>query len=779
MEDKNFANGIDLAEHQNTATAEESQVPDEESEEMTNGDTVSQATAHDLSKIKKHATRTWKIALLMVVMGATASGIFLYFGISVAQNEQRESFERRASDFSKEIDGAWDDYEAAARSTHLECRNWRTDNLTHQDFEALYYYLLEGGLNFYSINWVPNITHAERPLVEEKEGAYWKNNVEGAENYAGFTGQEPDPDHPGELIYANRSEQDFYFPLYFVEPKSAAASIIHYDLFSAPWESPAISQALATYQPALTGRFVLAQHTPEDGYSTLLYHPGVKLPSHLEQDRHDLALIIMTLNPFLQHAARVQQEPMAVYLYDKTLAEMDEEVPFEFLGGVQVKYGNEDRSRRQVTNLMETEYATLQGSSDLYYERDIHAGGRTWAIVVIPVEGDTSYQPDVIFPILCGAMIFAASLLLAWIWVMHNRSRTQQVMEIVDKAAVESKIVSNLYPSAVREDMIRQQKESREAANKEKATAKAFNDEFLLQDGKHFTMLDHSDHGDKTIEGIYKTKPIAHHYEASTIMFADLAGFTSWSSSRSPEDVFTLLETLYGAFDEIARRRRVFKVETIGDCYVAVAGVPKPREDHAVVMCRFANDCLHKMQKLTKVLAEGSLGSDTSSLSFRVGLHSGPVTAGVLRGDKGRFQLFGDTMNTASRMESTGVKNKIQVSQEAADILVAKGYQKWLTPREDPVHAKGKGTLQTYFVTIASDSTASAQSSNGLSGNGTFELPLAPAIASEDTNTNSIAQREQGEVASEISRECSTYQGEQRGADVFEDENSVIDIVYV
>lgn len=76
---------------------------------------------------------------------------------------------------------------------------------------------------------------------------------------------------------------------------------------------------------------------------------------------------------------------------------------------------------------------------------------------------------------------------------------------------------------------------------------------------------------------------------------------------------------------------------------------------------------------------------------MRVGIHSGPVTAGVLRGDKGRFQLFGDTVNTASRMESNGVKGRIHCSQTTADLLP----QRWLTAREDKVFAKGKGEMQT------------------------------------------------------------------------------------
>jgi class 3 adenylate cyclase len=103
------------------------------------------------------------------------------------------------------------------------------------------------------------------------------------------------------------------------------------------------------------------------------------------------------------------------------------------------------------------------------------------------------------------------------------------------------------------------------------------------------------------------------------------------------------LETLYRAFDDIARKRRVFKVETIGDCYVAVTGVPEPQKEHAVIMCRFARDILSRSRYLLKRL-ETTLGPDTGDLDLRIGIHSGPVTAGVLRGERSRFQLFGDSM---------------------------------------------------------------------------------------------------------------------------------------
>jgi len=213
------------------------------------------------------------------------------------------------------------------------------------------------------------------------------------------------------------------------------------------------------------------------------------------------------------------------------------------------------------------------------------------------------------------------------------------------------------------------------------------------------------------------TKPIADLFPNATVLFADLVGFTAWSSVREPSQVFQLLETIYHAFDMVAKRRRVFKVETIGDCYVAVTGLPDPRKDHAVVMTRFARECMHKMTILVKKL-EVHLGPDTGELSMRLGLHSGPVTAGVLRGEKSRFQLFGDTVNTAARMESNGERGKMHVSQDTADLLIAAGKSKWVTPREGTIQAKGKGEMKTFWVHMmgsdahSSDITTSSASEN-------------------------------------------------------------------
>lgn len=132
-------------------------------------------------------------------------------------------------------------------------------------------------------------------------------------------------------------------------------------------------------------------------------------------------------------------------------------------------------------------------------------------------------------------------------------------------------------------------------------------------------------------------------------------------------------------------------------------------------MARFASDIRETSNSLTREL-ELKLGPGTGELRMRIGLHSGSVTAGVLRGEKSRFQLFGDTVNTAARMESSGIPNYIHASQKTADLLLAAGKGEWLTARETAVEIKGKGKMQTYLVEPSAGNTAASHYSSDNTG---------------------------------------------------------------
>lgn len=127
-----------------------------------------------------------------------------------------------------------------------------------------------------------------------------------------------------------------------------------------------------------------------------------------------------------------------------------------------------------------------------------------------------------------------------------------------------------------------------------------------------------------------------------------------------------------------------------------------------------------EIREVTHQLSD-RLGDDTRSLTIRVGLNSGTTTAGVLRGDKGRFQLFGDTVNTASRLESSGQSGRIHVSEDTAICLKRAGKANWLFPREDKVTAKGKGELVTYWLLCNSNDFDNRTRSNVSGSNESHE----------------------------------------------------------
>jgi class 3 adenylate cyclase len=177
---------------------------------------------------------------------------------------------------------------------------------------------------------------------------------------------------------------------------------------------------------------------------------------------------------------------------------------------------------------------------------------------------------------------------------------------------------------------------------------------------------------------------IADHFDAITVVFADIVGFTSLAAMMSPQEVVARLDSAFSRIDDIVNRHGLEKIKTIGDQYMAVAGAPVPRPDHAEAAARVA----------LEICAIASGPDGLGGLTFRVGVASGPAVAGVIGKSRFSYDLWGDTVNLASRMESHGVPGKIQIDEHTRDLL----HGQFLLEDRGMIDVKGKGTVHTYFL---------------------------------------------------------------------------------
>jgi adenylate cyclase len=179
---------------------------------------------------------------------------------------------------------------------------------------------------------------------------------------------------------------------------------------------------------------------------------------------------------------------------------------------------------------------------------------------------------------------------------------------------------------------------------------------------------------------------IAENFSSVTVLFADLAGFTEFAEKVDPRNIVGLLDDIFSTFDRLANDLHVEKIKTIGDAYMAVAGVPVRRDDHALVMATMA---LGMLEGFRDVMRDRGL-----AMELRIGMHSGPVVAGVIGRQKFSYDLWGDTVNLASRMESHGEPSRIHVSP-ATRALLGDGF---LFADRGEVTIKGKGVIRTSFL---------------------------------------------------------------------------------
>jgi adenylate cyclase len=182
------------------------------------------------------------------------------------------------------------------------------------------------------------------------------------------------------------------------------------------------------------------------------------------------------------------------------------------------------------------------------------------------------------------------------------------------------------------------------------------------------------------------TATIADQFDAATILFADVVDFTPLSERLAPGEIVGILDHLFTHFDVLADAYGLEKIKTIGDCYMVAAGVPTPRADHARAMALMALDMREAMRSSDEV---GHLG-----LELRIGINSGPVVAGVIGRKRFLYDLWGDAVNTASRMESQGAPGQIQVTRATYELLT----DDFAFEHHGTVDVKGKGELETWYL---------------------------------------------------------------------------------
>jgi class 3 adenylate cyclase len=180
---------------------------------------------------------------------------------------------------------------------------------------------------------------------------------------------------------------------------------------------------------------------------------------------------------------------------------------------------------------------------------------------------------------------------------------------------------------------------------------------------------------------------LAENYPSVSVLFADIVGFTNFSENTTPDNLVKFLNEVFSKFDTLTEMPGLEKIKTIGDAYMVAGGVPTPSRDHLQRVCHMAL----KMQEVIRDIKS----PDGKPVRVRIGISTGPVTAGVIGAKKFIYDLWGDTVNTASRMESHAENDSIQVTGEVYELIK----NQFDCKARGMIEVKGKGTMATYFLT--------------------------------------------------------------------------------
>lgn len=187
------------------------------------------------------------------------------------------------------------------------------------------------------------------------------------------------------------------------------------------------------------------------------------------------------------------------------------------------------------------------------------------------------------------------------------------------------------------------------------------------------------------------TTIVADEYDDASVLFADIVGYTEWVGQTAAADVVEFLNRLYAALDDLVEHHGLEKIKTSGDCYIVVSGVPEPRHDHLEALACLALNMSDAIAGLTGMIGQ--------IVPIRIGIGVGPVVAGVVGTHRFFYDVWGDAVNVAARMESSGVEGRIQVPQEVSERL----NDLFVLETRGDVEIKGKGVMRTSFLVAQRD----------------------------------------------------------------------------
>lgn len=452
-----------------------------------------------------------RFTTLILLLGAAVSGAFIALGVVNAKHSSEQDFKKRASDIVFQVKASWNDYVLFTKWVRESCQKpfVRDHNVimgedpshafgycTYEEFDKIYEYVLSEGLTFQALQYVPNVTDAQRPYIEAYANKYFDKYYPGQVSNREFMQFVPDP-APGQPPFEPSDHRPFYFPLLHMLPVKGNEAAMLFDVYSRGSSKPSYDKATSTWKPVLGPRIKLIQETDPSAYSIILHQPGM-LTSHENYTTHSVAVtqLIVRIPDLLIQFTKGMKSKEILYLYDST-----SDVPL-YLGAGEIV---EENGNRSLVRIPEVELADIaRPSHSQYYATDIDVADRIWTVAIV----STDQNPNFIISTVGGVIIFLACALIA-IWYFRH-------LTVLEEMTGTQSLLSSMFPKEVQDRLL---KDAMDAAAERTNEKDAFKNH-KAADLQDFMGKD----GLRDIVQLPTTRPIADLVLESSVMFADIAG---------------------------------------------------------------------------------------------------------------------------------------------------------------------------------------------------------------------------------------------------------------